>query len=249
MAPDDPRLTRLHELLAVLTEHRFAASLAQVEAAIAAWRAGEAETLTAHEAAVRHVERADAIMRDAMAAAREPARLIAAAIEAGLLDAAEREALEREPLPDLSIEPPAAAAVPARPSKRAVADALLAKGPILVHTDARRPGVAVPARFVNETKLVLRFGYGLNPPIPDLTVDDDGIAGTLVFGGMPFGCVLPWSAIFALVLDGEARGMVWPEDAPDEPEVVADPEAAEAPDPDPDPPARAKRPSHLRLVD
>lgn len=251
-AADDPRVTRLHELLAVLTERRFADSLAQVEAALAAWRAGEAETLVAHEAAVRHVERADAIMREAMAAAREPARLIAAAVEAGLLDDDERAALEASPLPDLTIEPPAAPPVPGRASKRAVAEALLAKGPILVHIDARRPGVSVPPRFTTETKLVLRFGFGLSPPIPDLTVDDTGIAGTLVFRGEPFTCVLPWTAIFALVLDGEARGMVWPEDAPDEPEIVSPPEAEGDGDGDPEPPppsGRAKRPSHLRLVD
>lgn len=236
---EDPRVARLQELLAALTERRFGESLAQVEAALAAWRAGDAEALAAHEATVRHVERADAIMRDAMAEARDPSALIAAAAEAGLIDAAERTQLEGAPIPSLVVE---GAAAPARPSKRAVADALLGRGPILVHIDARRPGVAVPARFAGEAKLVLRFGYGLNPPIPDLTVDDDGISGTLVFGGVPFGCVLPWSAVFALILDGEARGMVWPEDAPDEPEVVPDPE----PDDEPDPP---RRPTHLRLVD
>lgn len=253
-AADDPRIPRLHELLAVLTERRFADSLAQVEAAIAAWRGGEAETLVAHEAAVRHVERADAIMRDAMTIARDPAKLIGAAAEAGLLDDAERATLERDPLPDLTIEPPAAPAAPSRASKRAVAEALLAKGPILVHADARRAGVSVPPRFANETKLVLRFGYGLTPPIPDLTVDDAGVSGTLVFGGVPFSCILPWTAIFALVLDGEARGMVWPEDAPDEPEIVPDgggEHADDGGDPDPDPPGggRSKRPNHLRLVD
>lgn len=245
MAPtsDDPRVARLQELLAALTELRFGESLAQVEAALAAWRGGDAEAIAAHEATVRHVERADTIMREAIALARDPAALLTAAVEAALITAPERAELEHAPLPELAIE---ASVIPARPGKRAVADALLARGPILVHADARRPGVAVPARFVGETKLVLRFGYGLNPPIPDLTVDDDGISGTLVFGGVPFGCILPWSAIFALILDGEARGMVWPEDAPDEPEVVPQPEG---PDGDADPPTRAKRPSHLRLVD
>jgi len=243
---DDPRLARMQELLAALTERRFADSLGQVEAALVAWRDGELEALAAHEATVRHVERADAIMREAIAMARDPALLLTTAVEAKLVDEAERATLEQGPgpLPELAIEP---APTSARPSKRAVADALLARGPILVHSDTRKPGVAVPGRFVGETKLVLRFGYGLNPPIPDLTVDDDGISGTLVFGGVPFGCVLPWTAIFALILDGEARGMVWPEDAPDEPEVVPTPDGSE-PEPPP-PPTRSKRPSHLRLVD
>lgn len=243
----DPRLDRLHELLATLTEQRFAASLADVEQAIARWRAGELETVAAHEAVVRHVERADGIMREAMAAAAAPDELVAAAVTAGLIDEAERAELTRTPLPSLAAASPATSP---RPAKRAVADALLAKGPILVHVDARRAGVAVPARFAKDAKLVLRFGYGLNPPIPDLAVDDDGIAGTLVFGGVPFRCQLPWAAIFALILDGESRGMVWPEDAPEAaPVEAAADEPPPEPDPDPDPPRRAKRPSHLRLVD
>lgn len=248
MTATDPRLARLHELLAMLTEQRFASSLAEVEQALARWRGGELETVGAHEAVVRHVERADAIMREAMAAATRPDELVAAAVSAGFLDEAEREALTREPLPTLAEAPPPPAAE--RPKKRVVADALLAKGPILVHLDARREGVAVPSRFTREAKLVLRFGYGLTPPIPDLTVDDDGITGTLVFGGVPFRCHLPWTAIFALILDGESRGMVWPEDAPEA--VATEGEASEPdpdPEPDPEPPRRARRPSHLRLVD
>ena len=63
MTATDPRLARLHELLAMLTEQRFASSLAEVEQALARWREGELETVGAHEAVVRHVERADAIMR------------------------------------------------------------------------------------------------------------------------------------------------------------------------------------------
>ncbi len=248
MTAPDPRLARLHELLAMLTEQRFAASLTEVEQALARWRGGELETVAAHEAVVRHVERADAIMREARAAATRPDELVAAAVSAGFVDEAEREALTREPLPPLAEAPPAPPAE--RPKKRVVADALLAKGPILVHLDARRERVAVPERFTKDAKLVLRFGYGLTPPIPDLTVDDDGITGTLVFGGVPFRCHLPWTAIFALILDGESRGMVWPEDAP---EATAADGEADAPDPepepDPEPPRRARRPSHLRLVD
>ncbi len=249
MTATDPRLARLHELLALLTEQRFAGSLAEVEQALARWRAGELETVSAHEAVVRHVERADAIMREAMAAAQHPDELLAAAVSAGFVDEAERAALTQAPLPTLAeVAPPAAE----RPKKRVVADALLAKEPILVHLDARRAGVEVPARFVGDAKLVLRFGYGLTPPIPDLVVDDDGITGTLVFGGVPFRCHLPWTAIYALILDGESRGMVWPEDAPEPVAADGEGDAGEAepePDPDPEPPRRARRPSHLRLVD
>jgi hypothetical protein len=102
---------------------------------------------------------------------------------------------------------------------------------------------------------VLRFGYGLTPAIIDLVVDTVGISGTLTFSGVPFHCVLPWPAVYAAVVEGEQRGMVWPEDIPDvileapprrdEDRVtpaVAPPPAAEV--------ARAPRQrGHLKLVD
>lgn len=245
---DDPRVARLQGLLAELTERRFAASLTEVEAALARWRGGAADTAATHQAVVAHVERSDGLMRQAVGLAEQPADLVAAARDAGLLDEDEAAQLLATPLPPL-VEAPAAEGAPLRPSKRAVAEALLAKGPMLIHLDARRPGVAVPPRFAGDPKLVLRFGYHLSPPISDLIIDDVGVAGTLVFGGVPFGCVLPWTAIFALVQDGESRGMVWPEDAPTE--LAVEPSADDGePEPEPDPPrTRSKRPSHLRLVD
>ena len=87
---------------------------------------------------------------------------------------------------------------------------------MLVHVDARRAEVAVPARFRADASLVLRFGYNLQPAINDLTVDDEAIAGTLTFGGQPFRCVLPWSAVYAAMVEGEQRGTVWPEDVPED---------------------------------
>lgn len=248
--PADPRVARLHALLAAITERRFAASLGEVEAALGRWRAGTADTLATHQAVVAHAERADGIMRQTLGLAETPTELIATAAELGLVDADERAALHAAPLPPL-VEAPTAAVSPLRPSKRAVAESLLAKGPILVHLDARKPGVAVPLRFASDAKLVLRFGYHLSPPISDLVIDDVGIAGTLVFAGVPFGCVLPWTAIFALIQDGESRGMVWPEDAPADVAVAdrADHDDGDT-DPEPEPPPpRSKRPSHLRLVD
>ena len=63
---------------------------------------------------------------------------------------------------------------------------------------------------------MLRFGYNLTPAIGDLTVDDDAIAGTLTFAGQPFRCILPWTAVYAAMVEGEQRGTVWPEDVPED---------------------------------
>jgi stringent starvation protein B len=74
----------------------------------------------------------------------------------------------------------------------------------------------VPPRFRADASLVLRFGYSLSPAIRDLEVDDEAISGTLTFGGSPFHVVLPWTAVYAAMVEGEQRGTVWPEDVPED---------------------------------
>ena len=144
------------------------------------------------------------------------------------------------------------------PDKRRTLETLLARGPVLVHVDARRAEVNVPPRFRADASLVLRFGYSLSPAIADLSVDDNAIAGTLTFGGQPFHCVLPWTAVYAAMVEGEQRGTVWPEDVPEDvltgtaepPAAVPATHAPEtAPAAAPSPTPRAKRASHLKLVD
>jgi stringent starvation protein B len=124
-----------------------------------------------------------------------------------------------------------------------------------VHVDARRAEVSVPARFRADPSLVLRFGYNLTPAIGELSVDDEAIAGTLTFSGQPFRCILPWTAVYAAMVEGEQRGTVWPEDVPEDvltgggeaptpvPPLVKDTPSAPIPD---DP---RKRATHLKLVE
>jgi stringent starvation protein B len=125
---------------------------------------------------------------------------------------------------------------------------------VLVHVDARRPEVVVPARFRPDPSLVLRFGYSLSPPIHDLTVDDDAIAGTLTFAGQPYRCVLPWTAVYAAMVEDEQRGTVWPEDVPEDVLAsTAEPQGSAAAAPDgpssSSPEAPPKRGPHLKLVE
>ena len=81
--------------------------------------------------------------------------------------------------------------------------------------------------------------------------DYQPVSGTLTFGGQPFLCVLPWTAVYAAMVEGEQRGTVWPEDVPED--VLTG--TAEAPAPVPPAaeaaptPTRAKRQSHLKLVE
>ena len=141
-------------------------------------------------------------------------------------------------------------AIVALPAKREVVSRLLGDGPILIHLDARRPGVSVPATLASDPRLVLRFGHGLTPAIADLDIGDDGVSGTLSFGGVPHCCVLPWSAIYAVVSEVDQRGMVWPDDVPPEAMSTSD-EAAPAGEQtaSASPPARRGRATHLKLVE
>ena len=88
----------------------------------------------------------------------------------------------------------------------------LQRGVTMVHLDARRPGVAVPPQFAGEAHLRLNLSYRYG--IPDLVVDDRRVQATLSFGGRPFQCHLPWSAIFGITSHASGDGQVWPEDLP-----------------------------------
>jgi stringent starvation protein B len=96
-----------------------------------------------------------------------------------------------------------------------VARAILESSSLHIHLDPRRPGVQVPRRFTGQPQLVLQVGYAMAVPIPDLKVDDHGVSGTLSFDRAPFRCLIPWSAIYALVSE-QGRGGVWQQDVPPE---------------------------------
>lgn len=103
--------------------------------------------------------------------------------------------------------------VGALPPKEDFARALLLRGVVFLHLDPRTEGVKVPPWLSQQAQLVLSIGLDLPIPIPDLRVDAEGVFGTLSFGGSPYGCTVPWEAVFAVVGD-DNMGMVWPEDIP-----------------------------------
>ena len=127
--------------------------------------------------------------------------------------------------------------------------ALLERAEARVHLDARRDGVRLPARFLAEAHLRLDYGYGFAPPIPDLTIDDDGIHATLSFSRVPFATFIPWTAVY-VIADFEGNGAVWQDDIPADlpvekspPDSGGDAGATAKPEPPP-----KKRPGHLKLV-
>jgi stringent starvation protein B len=230
MLERDPKtLTRLQAVVTALIEHRVSTSLVDVERALARWRSGAHGALAAHGAVLRHAARCERTVERVTAAAGDrPEGILRDAVDAGLMSEDEFVELVGQPSREIAsigalIDEDDASA----PDKKRTLEALLARGPVLVHVDARRAEVSVPARFRADPSLVLRFGYQLSPAIADLTVDEDAVAGTLTFGGQPFHCVLPWTAVYAAMVEGEQRGTVWPEDVPED--VLTGGELATAP--------------------
>ena len=122
-------------------------------------------------------------------------------------------------------------------SKREFALSLLSEcASAFVHLDPRRPGVLVPLQFQKQPQLVLQVGYGMPVPIPDLQVEEDGIACTLSFNRRPHYCFIPWGAVYALIGENR-RALVWPQDVPAE--VVAQQSSRAQP---------SKGRSHLKAV-
>jgi stringent starvation protein B len=258
MIERDPKtLARLQTVVTALIEHRVSTSLVDVERALARWRSGAHSALAAHGAVLRHAARCERTVERVTAAAGDrPEGILRDAVDAGLMTAEEFVELVGKPhdqvetIGALRDDDDASA-----PDKRRTLEQLLSRGPVLVHVDARRSEVAVPPRFRADASLVLRFGYSLSPAIRDLSVDDEAISGTLTFGGSPFHVVLPWTAVYAAMVEGEQRGTVWPEDVPedvltgsgDQPAattIASVDAAASAVEP-----ARAKRTTHLKLVE
>lgn len=266
MLERDPKtLARLQAVVTALIEHRVATSLVEVERALVKWRGGTHGALAAHGAVLRHAARCERTVERVTAAASDrPEGILRDAVDAGLMSADEFVQIVGKPHTEIaSIGALADEDDASGPDKKRTLEALLARGPVLVHIDARRAEVAVPARFRADASLVLRFGYDLKPAIVDLVVDEVGISGTLSFGGSPFHVVLPWTAVYAAMVEGEQRGTVWPEDVPEDvlggdSNLAVTPPPAPAPTPGPtatpvaaapsDEP-RAKRGSHLKLVD
>ena len=99
-------------------------------------------------------------------------------------------------------------------AKRLTVEGMMGRGPVMLRIDARRDDVLVPDRFRKDASLMLRFGFGLVPPIAGLELDDYCISGTLKFGDELYTCGVPWTAVYAACVVGDPEGIVWPEDVP-----------------------------------
>lgn len=249
---DTGKTDRLREILAELLKRRLAESLEHVEAALASWRDGDMSVFEAHGEVLRHVGRAEIVAEQISRPEVDAPGLLRHAYDSAIVSRDEFVELVGQPPEQVEPARPPAELVSGLPPKIQVVEELIGSGPILVHIDARAEGVRVPQSFASDPRLVLRFGYDLSPPIADLTIGDEALAGTLTFGGVPFSCVLPWTAVYAVVSEADQKGMVWPDDVPS---AVIDGMSSDGKARDssvdaegPTAAHQAKRGSHLKLV-
>ncbi len=100
------------------------------------------------------------------------------------------------------------------PEKKARLLDALEKGMVMIHLDARRPGVLVPTSLRTEAHLRLNLSYRFDPP--DLTVGEWGVRCTLSFSGSRFTVAVPWSALFAITSHVTKEFWMYPDDMPPE---------------------------------
>jgi hypothetical protein len=96
-------------------------------------------------------------------------------------------------------------------SKREALEFLLARAPVVRVFARRVTGAAVPEDLADD--FALDIGLNMPMPIPDLEVDDYGVAATLSFNRLPFKVWLPWAAVIVVGVSNEAT-FTWLDDVP-----------------------------------
>ncbi len=254
---DESKLGRMQAVLTALLKHHLDESLEHVDKALGHWRTGELGPFETHAEVLKHAARAERLAtRVAQVNPDNAGSVLRDAFDAELIGRDEFIQMVGEPPESVEPSPPLDGDIVATPPKKEFVEELISRGAVLLHIDARNEAASVPSPLRGDPKLVLRFGYGLSPAIADLQLDEDGISGTLTFGGSPFHCMLPWPAIYAAVSEVDQQAMVWPDDVPSAVLESLQEGAMESKTNRATPPPRVgtpkpvkKRPNHLKLVD
>jgi stringent starvation protein B len=102
-------------------------------------------------------------------------------------------------------------------TKKELLERMLERGMAMIHLDARRDDVDVPAQYRTDPQLRLNLSYRFQGG--DLHVDGEHVRATLSFSGIPYTCMVPLDAIFAMVSHITGESFFFPTDAP--PEALA----------------------------
>ena len=80
--------------------------------------------------------------------------------------------------------------------KRKLFEFLLEKGIAYLHFDPRVNGVRVPDNCRNQEFLALSFSYRYH--VTDFAINEENVISSLTFQGIPFQCIVPWNAVYAI---------------------------------------------------
>ena len=92
-------------------------------------------------------------------------------------------------------------------------NAMLAKGDAMVCMDARLTDVEVPKAHKTNPMLNLVLSMNFRRPFEVL---EDGVYGSLSFGGRPHKCVIPFTAVWAIYEPDTQKGQVWEASIPED---------------------------------
>lgn len=121
-----------------------------------------------------------------------------------------------------------------RPEKLRMFARLAERGMVMVTLDARPAALArVPVKFQSELQLNLNFSHRFG--LPDFGYDDDGLRASLSFGGTPFFCDIPWTAVYGMTSHVDGERLLWPDSFPQELVNLLPAQARAAPPLDPKP--------------
>ncbi len=90
---------------------------------------------------------------------------------------------------------------------------MLSKGDAMVCLDARQSDVEVPKSHKTNAMLNLVLSMNFRRPIDIL---EDGIYGSLSFGGRPHKCIIPFTAVWAIYEPDTQKGQVWEASIPED---------------------------------
>ncbi len=90
---------------------------------------------------------------------------------------------------------------------------MLAQGDAMICMDARQPDVQVPK--AHKTNAMLNLVLSLNFRRP-FEVLEDGVYGSLSFGGRLYKCVIPFTAVWAIYEPDTQKGQVWEASIPED---------------------------------
>lgn len=90
---------------------------------------------------------------------------------------------------------------------------MLAQGDAMVCMDARQPDVEVPKAHKTNPMLNLVLSLNFRRPFEVL---EDGIYGSLSFGGRSHKCAIPFTAVWAIYEPDTQKGQVWESSIPED---------------------------------